>query len=316
MHRLSYILGAFLIAALYSLPTATQAWDLSYYLDFATRAVIFAIAAVSLDLILGYGGMVSFGHAAFLGIGGYAVGILGYHGITDGFTHFAVAIGASALVALFIGMVSVRTTGVYFIMITLAFSQMLYYLAISLNAYGGDDGLSLRGASDFSGLIDLSDHDHLYYVSLTLLLLCLLFCYRLIGARFGMVLKGIKSDERRLIAIGFSPFRFKLLAFVLSGVMCGISGALLANQTLFISPAIMHWSRSGEVMVMVILGGMSTLFGPVIGAALYLGLEETLSRFTSHWQLLLGPLLVVVVLFARNGIFGLFTRRRRKIGHG
>ncbi len=316
MRKLSYILCALGIAVLFCVPAVTEVADMSYYLDFTTRVVIFAMAAVSLDLILGYGGMVSFGHAAFLGVGGYAVGILSYYGITDGFIHFGVAILASALVALFIGMLSVRTIGVYFIMITLAFSQMLYYLAISVNTYGGDDGLSVRGASVFAGVVDLADRDQLYYASLAILLGMLLICYRLIGSRFGMVLRGIKSDERRMIAIGYSPFRYKLLAFVISGVMCGIAGALLANQTLFISPAIMHWSRSGEIMVMAILGGISTLFGSVIGAGLYLGLEETLSRFTPHWQVLLGPLLVVVVLFARNGVLSLIVPRRAKTRHG
>ena len=316
MRSLTYVLCTVFIAVLFAVPTITHAADMPYYLHFVTRLVIFAIAAVSLDLILGYGGMVSFGHAAFLGVGGYAVGILSYHGITNGFIQFVVVIAASAIVALLIGALSVRITGAYFIMITLAFSQMLYYLAISMNAYGGDDGLSVPTASAFGGAIDLADRDQLYYVSLTVLLVFLLIGHRLIGSRFGMVLRGIKSDEKRMVAIGFSPFLYKLVAFVISGVMCGVSGALLVNQTMFISPAIMHWSRSGEIMIMVILGGMGTLFGPVIGAGLYLGLEETLSRYTTHWQLLLGPLLVIVVLFARNGIFGLFGFRLTKVRRG
>lgn len=275
--------------------------------------MIFAVAAVSLDLILGYGRLVSFGHAAYLGIGGYAVGILSFYGINNGFLQFGAAIIASAFAALLIGAISVRTSGIHFIMITLAFCQMLYYLAVSVNLYGGDDGLTIRTHSDFFGLVDLGNPITLYYLVFAVLLIVLLLSDRIIGSHFGMVLRGIKSDERRMIAIGFSTFRYKLVAFVISGVMCGMAGALLANQNLFISPAIMHWSRSGEILVMVILGGIGTLFGPVLGAATYLILEDMLSRLTAHWQIIMGPFLFLVVLFARSGIFGLlFDRRQTK----
>lgn len=282
-----------------------------FYLDLFTRIMIFAIAAVSLDLILGYGGMVSFGHAAYLGIGSYAVGVLSYYGITNGFVHFAVAILASALLALFIGTVSLRTSGVYFIMITLAFSQMIYFLGISLNQYGGDDGMNIAQHSDFAGLLNLDDANVLYYFVFAFLLFFLWIGFRLVESRFGMVIRGAKSNERRMVAIGFPTFRYKLAAFVISGAICGTAGALLANQTLFVSPAIMHWTRSGEVMIMVLLGGMGSLFGPVAGAVAFLVLEDVLSGLTEHWQVILGPMLLFVVLFAKRGLFGLLPERKR-----
>ena len=297
------------LAFLALIPGIAGALREPFYIALATRVMIFAIAAVSLDLILGYGRLVSFGHAAYLGVGGYIVGILSYYGVDNGFIHFGLAILISAVIALLIGGVSVRTSGVHFIMITLAFCQMLYYLAVGVNLYGGEDGLTIRDHSRFPG-VDLSDPLVLYYVVFTVLLLVLLLSDRIIGSHFGMVLRGIKSDERRMAAIGFSTFRYKLVAFVISGVMCGIAGALLANQNLFISPSIMHWSRSGEIMVMVILGGMGSLFGPVLGAMTYLTLEDFLSRLTQHWQLIMGPFLFLVVLFAKSGIFGWLAGRR------
>jgi branched-chain amino acid transport system permease protein len=289
-----------------------------FYVDLFTRILIFAIAALSLDLILGYGGMVSFGHAAYLGIGSYAVGILDHYGVDNGFLQFALAIGASALAALFIGAVSLRTSGVYFIMITLAFSQMIYFLGVSLNTFGGDDGMNIARHSDFAGLIDLDGANALYYFVFAFLVLFLFLGYRLVDSRFGMAIRGAKSNERRMVAIGFPTYRYKLTAFVIAGAMCGVAGALLANQSLFMSPSIMHWSRSGEIMVMVLLGGTGSLFGPVLGAVALLALENVLSGWTEHWQAILGPILVLVVLFARQGLFGILRWRaaREAGGHG
>ncbi len=296
-------IGAGLLALALVPPLA--AWlDASFYVVLFTRIVIFAIAAVSLDLILGYGGMVSFGHAAYLGIGSYAMGILSSYGITNGFVHFGVAIGAAAAIALIIGFVSLRTSGVHFIMITLAFSQMIYFLSESLNQFGGDNGLNIPDHSSFGGLIDLDNATTLYYLAFGCLLMCLWFGGRLVESRFGMVVRGAKSNDRRMAALGFSTFRYRLTAFVLAGAMGGLAGVLLANQTLFLSPSIMHWTRSGEIMMMVILGGMGTLCGPVAGAAVYLVLENVLSGLTSHWQAILGPVLVVIVLFRKGGILG------------
>ena len=278
-----------------------------FYLDLFRRMMIFAIAAVSLDLILGYGGMVSFGHAAYLGIGAYAVGIPAFHGLGNGWLQWGLAIAASALTALVIGAISLRTSGVAFIMITLAFAQMLYYLGISLETYGGDNGMRLAGRSEFGGVIDLRQPAVFYYVVLAILVLLLALGSRLVASRFGMVIRAAKSNEPRARAIGFSPFRYRLTAFAIAGGAGGLAGALLANQTEYLTPDFMHWTRSGEIMFMVILGGMGTLFGPVIGAVALLLLEDVLSALTVHWQIVLGPILVLVVLFSKRGLFGLLV---------
>ena len=279
-----------------------------FYVDLVRRFMIFAIAALSLDLILGYGGMVSFGHAAYLGIGAYAVGVLTYHGVQNGFVQWGLAIVASALVALAIGAVSIRTSGVSFIMITLAFTQMLYYLGISIETYGGDNGMRLATRSQFPGLIDLRNGAAFYYLVLAMLLLFLVLARRLVNARFGMVIRAVRSNEARARAVGFAPYPYKLTAFVTAGAMGGVAGALLVNHTEYLTPEFMHWTRSGEIMFMVILGGMGTLVGPILGAVVLLLLETVLSAWTEHWQIILGPFLVLVVLFARRGLFGLLPR--------
>ena len=296
---------AVLLAALAAVPPIAALLGQPFYLDLFRRIMIFAIAALSLNLILGYGGLVSFGHAAYLGIGAYAVGILAHHGIHNGFLQFGVAIVASAAIALVIGAVSIRTSGVYFIMITLAFTQMLYYLGISLDEYGGDDGMRLAGRTQFTGLLDLRDATPFYYFVLAVLAAFLYLVHRLVNSRFGMVLRATKSNEARTRAIGFSPYLYKLAAFVIAGAMCGVAGALFVNQTAYLTPAFMSWTRSGEIMFMVILGGMSTLIGPVLGAAALLLLEDLLQSWTPHWQIILGPILVLVVLFAKRGLAGL-----------
>src|SRR5688500_8837085 len=285
-----------------------------FYLDVVRRIMILAIAAVSLNLILGYGGLVSFGHAAYLGIGAYAVGILGFYGLTNGWLQWAVAIGASAVVALAVGAISIRTSGIYFIMITLAFTQMLYYLGISLEEYGGDDGMRLKAKSQFPGLLDLGDPVAFYYLALALMLLSVLIVHRIVNSRFGMVLRATKSNEARSRAIGFSPYLYRLAAFVIAGAMGGLAGALLVNQVNFLTPDYMHWTRSGEIMFMVILGGMGTSAGPVLGSFALLLLEDVLSNWRDprwigeHWQVILGPLLVLAVIFFRRGLAGIFTR--------
>lgn len=300
------------LAALALVPAAATVAEAPFYIGLFARIMVFAIAAVSLDLILGYGGLVSFGHAAYLGIGAYAVGILSYHGITDGIVHFAAAFFAAAIAAVVIGFVSLRTSGVYFIMITLAFGQMVYFVGIGLNEYGGDDGLNIARHSDFGAALNLGRPVVFYYFAYGLLLLFLFLGNRIVQSRFGMLLQGVKSNERRMIALGFPTFRYKLTAFVVAGAVCGIAGALFANLTLFVSPSIMHWTRSGEIMMMVILGGLGSLVGPVFGAAAYLILESVLSRLTEHWQAVLGPILILVVLFSKTGLYGIFALPRRR----
>jgi branched-chain amino acid transport system permease protein len=282
-----------------------------FLLTLFTRILILALAATSLNLILGYGGMVSFGHAAYLGVGGYVVGILAREGVYSGFVQWPLAILVSAAISLVIGALSLRTRGVYFIMITLAFSQMIYYVAVSLSRYGGDDGLTIDRRSQFAGLLNLSNKTQFYYACLLILLGTIYFVARLVNSRFGMVIRGAKSNERRMRAIGFPTFRYRLVCFVIAGTICGLAGALLANQTDFVSPAMMHWTRSGDLIVMVVLGGMSSVFGPLIGTVALLVFEEFLSGITEYWQIILGPLLLLVVLFARGGIDGLLADFRR-----
>ena len=303
-----------------------------FLLTLFTRIVILAIAAVSLNLILGYGGMMSFGHAAYLGIGGYTVAILSFEGVQSGFVQWPAALAASALFALVIGALSLRTRGVYFIMITLAFAQMAYYLASGMARYGSDDGLGLDSRSRFGGLIDLSNRTSFYYVCLFLLFASIFLIWRFTRSRFGMVLRGTRSNETRMLAIGFPTYRYKLAAFVIAGTLCGLAGALIANHTEFVSPAMMFWTRSGDLIVMVVLGGMGSLFGPLLGAVALLFLEQFLPaaihavvqpfnpagavKAGEYWQIVLGPLLLLVVLFARGGIDGLLRMLSSRERHG
>jgi branched-chain amino acid transport system permease protein len=291
------------------LPPLFLALGQPFYLGVVSRIMIFAIAAVSLDLILGFGGLVSFGHAVYLGIGGYAVAILAHYGIANGFVHFGTAIAASAVAALFIGAVSLRTSGVFFIMITLAFSQMVYFLAISIETFGGDDGLTMRRPSELG--LNLRDPATFYYLVLAILAVVLFLCGRLVNSRFGMLIRAIKFNETRMVAVGFPTFRYKLTMFVIAGAISGLAGALLANLTLFVSPSIMQWSRSGELLIMVIAGGIGTLVGPVLGAVLYLLLEKILSGWTVYWGALIGfGLIALVLLGKRRGLLGLVIRGR------
>ncbi|WP_150287798.1 branched-chain amino acid ABC transporter permease [Rhabdaerophilum calidifontis] len=301
-------LAGLILAGLATLPLLGALGADSYVLLLVTRVMIFAVAAISLDLILGYGAMVSFGHAAFMGIGAYAVGILATHGIEDLLAQAGVAILVSAGFAALTGAVSLRTKGVHFIMITLAFGQMAFFLAVSLAAYGGDDGLTIARRSTVLGAEWLGNATIFYYLVLAVLAATLLACRALVAARFGRVLRGTRENPVRMQAIGFEPFRYQLTAYVISGAICGLSGVLIANQTNFISPAYMAWQRSGELIVMVVLGGMGTLIGPLIGALAYLLIEEWLAGITEHWKMIFGPLLILVVLHARGGLVGAITR--------
>jgi len=305
-----------LLLVLVLLPVYVELGGSRFLLTLFTRILILAMAAVSLNLILGYGGMMSFGHAAYLGIGGYAVGMLAHEGVFSGFIQWPVALLASALFALVIGALSLRTRGVYFIMITLAFAQMAYYIVAGLARYGGDDGLTIYKRSQFVSPIDLSNKVQFYYICLALLFASIYLVWRIINSRFGLTIQGARSNDTRMRAIGFPTYRYKLVCFVIAGTMCGLAGALLANHTDFVSPAMMYWTRSGDLIIMVVLGGMASAFGPLFGAVALLVLEEVLSGITEYWQIILGPLLLLVVLFARGGIDGLLAKVRHRVSHG
>jgi branched-chain amino acid transport system permease protein len=309
VHRLVPIL---VFAALAAVPLLGFFMRDGYVLSLVSRVMIFALAALALDLILGFGALVSFGHAAFIGIGAYAMGILSSHGIRDAAMALPVAMLASGLFALVTGAISLRTKGVYFIMITLAFGQMAFYTASSLRPYGGDDGLTVAGRSLVFGWRAIENDRVFYYVVFAALLGIYLLLRTVVGSRFGRVLQACRDNPQRVVAIGLDPYPFQLAAYVIAGVIAGVAGFLLANQTEFVSPAYMSWQRSGELIVMVVLGGMGTLHGAVLGAAAFLLIEEWLSGFTEHWKVIFGPFLVLVVLFARGGLMGLLGR----IGRG
>ena len=297
-------------AFLATVPFIASYTEVPFYVDLGRRMMILASGALSLNLIMGYGGMISFGHAVFLGIGAYVVGICAEHEVVSGFIQWPLALLTCGVLALIFGAISLRTRGVYFIMITLALAQMMYFLGVSLDRYGGDDGLPLAEPSYFSGLIDLSEKNSLYYLVFALLLLCLWICKRLVNSRFGMVIQGARSNEARMEAIGFPTYRYKLTAFVIAGVMAGLAGVLLANHTDFVNPDMMHWTRSGDLIIMVLLGGMGSLAGPIVGALVFILLEEALSGITEYWQLIFGPFLILVVLFARGGLLGFLEKRQ------
>jgi branched-chain amino acid transport system permease protein len=292
------------------------ALDQTFYISFGARVLVYAMAAASLNLVLGYGGMVSFGHAAFFGGGAYIVGILAAEGVRSAWLAWPAAVGVAALAALVIGAISLRTRGVYFIMITLAFAQMMYYVFVSLKAYGGDDGLSLPGRSRLGLGLDLRDELTWYYVVLALLAAVLYLLHRVVRSRFGRVIEAIRENETRAAAIGYAVYRYKLTCFVIAGAIAGLAGALIANQSSYVGPGVLHWIQSGTLMVMVILGGVGRFWGGPLGAAALLTLEEALSGsallgpYALHWQLAVGVILLAVVLLAPQGIAGLLAGKR------
>lgn len=298
--------------ALALLPLLVNALDSEFFLNTITRILIFAIAALALDLILGFGGMVSLGHAAFMGLGAYCVAIAASYGVTDLFVQASIAILVSILFALVTGAVSLRTHDIHFIMITLAFSQMAYFFATSLSAYGGDDGVGLTGRSTLFGSNLLQNNVVFYYLVL-LVLIAVFFALRIIiASRFGRVLRGTRDNPVRMEAVGFHGFSYRLTAYAISGAIAGVAGVLLANLTEFVSPSYMHWQRSGELLIMVVLGGMGTLIGAIVGAIGFMLLEEWLAIFTEHWRFGLGVILVLVVLFTRGGITGYIEKYVRR----
>jgi branched-chain amino acid transport system permease protein len=303
----------FLIFAL--LPIFAWLTAKQYLLDVGARMMVLAVAAVALDLLVGYGGLISFGHAAFVGLGAYAVGILSAEGIDDALISLPVAVAVSMLFAWLTGIVCLRTKGAYFIMITLAFGQMVYFIATSLAPYGGDNGLTIAARNTIAGWPLLKSDRAFYYFALACLLATYLFCRALVVSRFGRALRGTKENATRMATIGFDVRRFQLVAYVIAGGLGGFSGFLLANLTEFVSPAYMSWQQSGELIVMVILGGVGTLDGAIIGSATYLIADEWLSALVENWKVIFGPILVLVVLFARGGLIGLASRLWRRSGH-
>jgi branched-chain amino acid transport system permease protein len=303
----SHWLLAALAAAAVVFPFAAEPLGGGYYVGFATRVMIYALAASSLNLVLGYGGMISFGHAAFFGAGAYTVAILAQEGVVSALVAWPLAVAVSVLCALAIGAICLRTRGLYFIMITLAFAQMLYYFFVSLKAYGGDDGINLASRSRVPGL-DLGSETTFYLVVLALLAGCLYLLHRLAASRFGAVLRGIRENEARMTALGCPTYHYRLVCFAIAGGVAGLAGALLANQHGFVSPGLLHWTQSGTLLIMLILGGVGFLYGGVAGAAAMLLLEEILSGWTGYWKLGLGIVLLFVVLRAPGGIGGWFAR--------
>ena len=311
------------LALFIAMPFIVTALGEPFLVSTLTRIVIFAIAAVSLDLLIGFGGMVSFGHAAFFGTGAYIAGILSFHasenttlfnlpGTQNALLIALFAILICGAIALVIGYLSLRTSGVHFIMITLAFAQMFYFLFVSLEPYGGDDGLMLDGRNTLPW-IDLGNDTVFYYLCLGVLSFICLLTGRLINARFGMTLRAIRQSGPRARSLGISTLGHRLAAFSFAGACAGLAGALMANHDGFVSPDLLHWTMSGDILIMVVLGGIGTLYGPVLGAVVFLAMEEFLPlvfdaaglpQFKEHWRIVFGPLLIFIILFARRGLYG------------
>lgn len=306
--RPTLLLTLFALALLIAVPWIAPIFDLDFYVSLVRRILIYALAATSLNLILGYGGMVALGHAAFFGAGAYAVAILGASGITAAVVVWPAAMALAGVLALIVGAISLRTRGVYFIMITLAFAQMVYYVFISLRQYGGEDGLNLTGYSTLPGL-DLANDTTFYYVTLAIFVIVMALFNRTVDARFGTALQGIRENASRMESMGYPVYRLKLVAFALSGAVAGLAGALLANHNLFVSPTLMHWTQSANLLIMVLVGGIGLRYGGVAGAVVMLLLEEFLRQWTEYWHMPLGVLLLLVVLFAPRGLVGLLSKR-------
>jgi branched-chain amino acid transport system permease protein len=296
-----------------ALPWLLQALQVDFYLSVASRIVVYAIAATSLNLVLGYGGMVSLGHAAFVGLGSYVTGILLAEGVTSGGVHLVATVAITASMALAIGAISLRTRGVYFIMITLAFAQMLFYLANSVKGYGGDEGLTLRARSLLPFGIDLKNGVAFYYVALCVLAAALFALARFVPSRLGRAVLASRDDEVRAEAVGFATFRYKLAVFVAAGALAGIAGALSVNLQGYVSPNALHWTQSGTLLVMVILGGVGSIWGGLAGALVLLLLQEVLAVYTQYWEFWIGWVLLAVVLFARRGLAGLLLDLRTRL---
>lgn len=294
-------------AVLVLLPVYAHFADAPYFVTVASRMAIFALSATALNLVLGFGGMVSFGHSLFIGIGAYSVGICAFYGIGNGWVHLAAAVFVSATMAAITGVIALRTRGVSFIMITLAFAQMFYFLIVSLKQYGGDDGLPIvRGSRIW--ILDFQQPTTLYYGIIVVLASSLLFMRQFYASRFGLVLRGCMINENRMAALGYDTRLYKLAAYVMSGALTGIAGFFLANLTAFASPSYASWTVSGDLMIMAVLGGTGTIVGPAVGAFVFLLIEEFLKSLTDHWLGGVGVLIVAIGLVGRHGIWGSLQR--------
>ena len=321
MNRANTVIGTSLLI-LMLLPFALNAIGESYYISIASKILIYALVGISLDLIIGQAGLVSFGHAAFFGLGAYVCGVLSHHGANDllvfsvfsgtnnALISWPLAVVICMLMGLIIGVISLRTTGVYFIMITLALAQMLYFLIISIPQYGGEDGLALYSRSKLAGL-NLNDDTQFYYVCLLCLIAYLVCCFKLTRSSAGLLIRGSKFNHQRLISLGISPLKFQLIIFVFSAAGTGLAGVLMVNLTQYVSPDYLHWSLSGKFLVIVILGGIGSLFGGFYGALILLGLEEVLSSYTEHWHLIVGLVLIIMVLTSRQGFYASITGKQQ-----
>ena len=298
LQRPSTLVPVLLLVLLALLPAVATATGQPFWISFFARIMIYAIAASALNLALGLGGLVSFGHALFLGIGAYAVALPSFFAIDNGWLHLAFCVAFSALAALVTGAISLRTSGIAFIMITLAFAQMGYFLFVSLKTFGGDDGLPITATSRF-GPLNLGSPLAVYGASFLVLVAVTWWMSRLRVTAFGMTLRAARQNARRVNAIGLQALRYQLAAYVISGTLCGVAGLLLANLNAFASPSTMAWMVSGELIVMVVLGGMGSVFGPLLGAIAFLGLEEILRGVTEHWMVVFGPLIVLMALLQR-----------------
>lgn len=305
MHRLRVPLMVLVLLAFALVPIYCWLIDSVYPLTLFGRILVFALAALGLNLALGFGGMVSLGHAMYIGFGAYAVGIGSALGMESGVLQLLIALLVTAIIAAPLGWIALRTQGIAFIMITLAFAQLFYYVFISLRMFGGDDGMTIQKLSAW-GL--LTGNKVAIYLSLVAtLVLAIWGVSRTVKSRFGLVLRATMVSERRVNAVGTPSLPYQLMAYVISAELCAVAGYFLANLTSFVSPAYMAWTLSGELIVMALLGGSATVFGPVIGAAALLLLEEGLKAFTERWALILGPIIVLIVVFLRQGLWGLLS---------
>ena len=318
IRRRRLVVALLLLAIFAATPPVLQMLGLSVHLGLATRIVIYAIAAVSLDLVLGYGALVSFGHAMFFALGGYVVGVIAFHtearelifgGSNNALIVWPLALLACAALATIVGYLALKTSGVQFIMITLALAQLVFFLLVSLQVYGGDDGLMIERRNVVPG-VDIARPVQLYYLCLVLLAVWVAFCEAVVHSRFGLVFQALRQSERRAVNLGVNPMRFRLIAFVISAVGTGLAGILWANYAKFVTPDMAAWTKSGELMGIVIVGGIGTLLGPIVGTAVYIGLEQLLAMWTEHWMIVMGPILVLIALFGRQGLMGRFIGDR------